>query len=170
VESLTVRLATADSLDSVDTEELAAVAAHTFPLACPPSVTPENIASFIAANLSATRFAEFLADPDRAIVTAKRHDRIVGYAMVVRGDSGVELSKLYLLPDQHGTGAATALMDAALATAAQWGAHRVWLGVNQKNERAQRFYSKSGFKISGTRTFQLGVHTENDYVMVRELG
>ncbi len=170
MESLTVHLATADSLDSALTEELAAVAAHTFPLACPPAVTPENVASFIAANLSAARFAEFLADPERAIVTAHQDGRIVGYAMLIRGDSGVELSKLYLMPEQHGTGAATALMDAALATASEWGAHRVWLGVNQKNQRAQRFYTKSGFTISGTRTFQLGVHTENDYVMVRKLG
>jgi GNAT superfamily N-acetyltransferase len=170
VESLTVHLATAGSLDSGATEELAAVAAHTFPLACPPSVTPENIASFIAANLSAARFADFLADPDRAIVTAHVDERIVGYAMLIRSDSGVELSKLYVVPDQHGTGAATALMDAALDAASQWGAHRVWLGVNQKNQRAQRFYTKSGFTISGTRTFRLGVHIENDYVMVRELG
>jgi GNAT superfamily N-acetyltransferase len=170
VESLTVHLATAGSLDSAATEELAAVAAHTFPLACPPSVTPENVASFIAANLSAARFAEFLADPDRAIVTAHEDGRIVGYAMLIRNDSGVELSKLYLVPDQHGTGAATALMDAALSAASEWGAHHVWLGVNQKNQRAQRFYTKSGFTISGTRTFQLGVHIENDYVMVRELG
>ena len=170
MESLTVHLATAGSLDSAATEELAAVAAHTFPLACPPSVTPENVASFIAANLSAARFAEFLADPDRAIITAHEDGRIVGYAMLIRSDSGVELSKLYLVPDQHGTGAATALMDAALSAASEWGAHHVWLGVNQKNQRAQRFYTKSGFTISGTRTFQLGVHIENDYVMVRELG
>jgi ribosomal protein S18 acetylase RimI-like enzyme len=170
VESLTVHLATADSLKSADTEELAAVAAVTFPLACPPSVTPENVSSFIAANLSAARFAEYLADPDRAIVTAREDGRIVGYAMLIRGDSGVELSKLYVVAERHGTGAATALMDAALAEAARWGTTRVWLGVNQKNQRAQSFYTKSGFAISGTRTFQLGEHTENDYVMVRELG
>jgi ribosomal protein S18 acetylase RimI-like enzyme len=173
VEPLTVRLVTADSLDcpdSADPEELAAVAAQTFPLACPPSVAADDIESFVAANLSAARFAEYLADPDRAIVTARYYGRIVGYAMIIRSDSGVELSKLYLLPDRHGTGAATALMDAALAAASEWGVDRVWLGVNQKNQRAQRFYTKSGFTINGTRTFQLGVHSENDYVMVRELG
>ena len=45
--------------------ELAAVAARTFPLACPPSVHRENIAAFIDANLSEARFADYLADPDR---------------------------------------------------------------------------------------------------------
>ncbi|TBM77752.1 GNAT family N-acetyltransferase, partial [Mycolicibacterium smegmatis] len=43
-----------------DADELAAVAARTFPLACPPAVAPEHIASFVDANLSSARFAEYL--------------------------------------------------------------------------------------------------------------
>jgi ribosomal protein S18 acetylase RimI-like enzyme len=176
---LAVNLATTDS---VDAHELAAVAARTFPLSCPPSTTLENIASFIDTNLSATRFAEYLTDPQRAVLAAQQDGRIVGYAMLIRGvddDTDVqraveirpaaELSKMYLLPDYHGTGVSTALMELTLATAAQWGVRCVWLGVNQGNQRAQRFYTKSGFKINGTRTFQVGARRENDYVMVREL-
>jgi GNAT superfamily N-acetyltransferase len=143
-------------------------------------MAPENIASFIADNLSAARFAEYLADPQRAVLTAQREGLIVGYAMLIRGvadDADVqravqirpaaELSKMYVLPDRHGTGVATALMSRALVTAEEWGAGCIWLGVNQKNQRAQRFYTKSGFTISGTRTFQVGAGRESDYVMVR---
>lgn len=160
--AFSVRVAAADA---VDVAELAAVAARTFPLACPPSVTRANIASFVDANLSVARFGEYLTDPQRLILTARLDDRIVGYAMLVRDDRGVELSKLYVLPENHGAGVSTALMDAALSAAAEWGAVRVWLGVNQKNQRAQRFYEKCGFAITGTRTFQLGDDIENDYVM-----
>lgn len=170
ISDLTVQLATTES---VDAEELAAVAAQAFPLACPTSTTPENIAAFIDANLSAARFGEFLNDPHRAIITARRDGRIVGYAMLVRGASGdntAELSKLYVLADFHSQGVATMLMDAALAVGADWGLDHIWLGVNQENARAQRFYAKSGFTISGTRTFRLGEGLENDYVMVRRLG
>jgi ribosomal protein S18 acetylase RimI-like enzyme len=168
--------------DSIDTEELAAVAAQTFPLACPPTTAPENIASFIDANLSARRFSEYLADPQRAILTARKDGRIVGYAMLIRGVTddpdiqravelrpAAELSKLYVLPDFHGAGVSATLMDTTLATAAEWQVRCVWLGVNQANQRAQRFYLKSGFKIYGTRTFQVGDRHEYDYVMVREL-
>ena len=104
---LAVRLA---SPDSMDTAELAEVAARTFPLACPPSATRANIASFVDANLSAARFAEYLADPQRLILTAGQDDRIVGYAMLIRGVGddpdvqravrvrpAVELSKMYVL-------------------------------------------------------------------------
>jgi ribosomal protein S18 acetylase RimI-like enzyme len=171
------RIATAESVDTV---ELAAVAARTFPLACPPSVALNDIASFIDANLSDARFADYLADPQRLIITTTDDDRITGYAMLIIGVSNdpdvaravhirpaVELSKMYVLPAHHGSGVAAALMDAALAAAAGQNAGCVWLGVNQKNQRAQHFYSKHGFTVSGNRTFQLGGHTASDYVMVR---
>jgi ribosomal protein S18 acetylase RimI-like enzyme len=164
--TLEVHLATTDC---VDADELAAVAARTFPLACPPSMTPGNIASFIDTHLSADRFAEYLADPQHAVLTAAKNGRIIGYAMLVRAVEGAELSKIYVLPELHGTGVATALMERALALAADWGVRRVWLGVNQKNQRAQRFYARSGFEVSGTRTFQVGDAIEDDFVMTREV-
>jgi len=162
-----IRIAAADSVG-----ELAAVAARTFPLACPPSVAPEDIAAFVEANLSELRFIEYLADPQRLILTANQDDRIVGYAMLIRGGGGddrVELSKMYVLPAQHGYGVSTLLMNAALAAAADWGADYVWLGVNQENQRAQRFYRKSGFTVNDTRTFHVGAGIEHDYVMVRRV-
>jgi ribosomal protein S18 acetylase RimI-like enzyme len=167
---LRVEIAAADS----PADELADVAAQTFPLACPPSVPAQNVASFIASNLSADRFAEYLTDPHRAIITAQLDGRIAGYAMLVREsaqhDISVELSKMYIVNDFHGHGLAAELMDAVLAVATEWGATRVWLGVNQQNLRAQRFYSKRGFAINGTRTFRLGDHVEDDYLMVRQTG
>ena len=79
-----VRIASASTVDAA---ELAAVAARTFPLACPPSVELADVASFIDANLSDARFAEYLADPQRQIFTAAREGRIIGYAMLIRGVS-----------------------------------------------------------------------------------
>lgn len=165
-----------------DIPELADVAARTFPLACPPSVTEQNIALFIEETLSQKRFRDYLNDPDRVVLVARDHDRIVGYALLLRGvpdDADVqravtvlptvEVSKIYVLPSSHGSGAAAALMTAALGRAAEMGAASVWLGVNQQNQRAQRFYAKQGFAIAGTKTFRLGAGIENDYVMMRTL-
>jgi ribosomal protein S18 acetylase RimI-like enzyme len=165
-----------------DLPELADVAARTFPLACPPSVTPENIAAFIDENLSESRFRDYVADPDRVVMAAREDARIVGYLILIRGvpddddvqravtlRPAVELSKMYVLPDSHGAGVSTALMTSALQRAPQMDAKCVWLGVNQRNERAQRFYTKHGFTINGTKSFRLGAGVENDYVMVRPL-
>ena len=159
---------------AADATELAEVAAATFPLACPSTATAADIAAFIADNLSSRRFSEYLADSSRHLLVIRRSGRIIGYAMLIR-DSGdhtdvtVELSKMYLLSSHHRTGDATALMTAALAWAADQGARSVWLGVNQRNRRAQRFYAKHGFEVTGTRTFGLGGSQEDDFVMVRPL-
>ena len=168
--------------DAADAEDLAGVAARTFPLACPPSVSPENISAFIATNLNADRFASYIADPDRVVLAARADGRIVGYAMLIRGlgtdedvrravrvQQAVEISKMYVLAESHGTGAAAALMAAAGDHATRMGADVVWLGVNQQNQRAQRFYTKHGFAICGTRRFHLRTRIEEDYVMARPL-
>lgn len=163
-----------------DLAELADVAAATFPLACPPSVTEANVAAFISEHLSEARFRGYLADPERTVLVARADARIVGYAMLIRGVSvdadvqravtrrpAVEVSKMYVLPEPHGAGASAALMSAAVQRAEELGARSVWLGVNQQNARAQRFYAKHGFAVAGTRTFRLGAGVEHDYVMVR---
>jgi diamine N-acetyltransferase len=165
-----------------DVPALAAVAAATFVLACPPSMSPERVEAFVAEVLSAERFEAYLADPDRHVLLAERPDRALGYAMLVAGEPQdedvraairrrptVELSKIYVLPEAHGSGAAALLMVRGLAWAAGAGAAGVWLGVNQQNERAQRFYAKSGFERVGTKRFLVGGVHEDDFVMERPL-
>ena len=164
---------------AADLHELADVAARTFPLACPSSVSADNVAAFIADNLSEHRLREYLADPDRLVLAARDNGRMVGYAMLIRGvpddddvqravtlRPAIELSKMYVLPDSHGGGVSAALMSAVLDGAKGLRARVVWLGVNQQNARAQRFYGKHGFTVSGTKIFRLGAAIENDYVMV----
>ncbi|BCI52887.1 N-acetyltransferase [Mycolicibacterium litorale] len=164
---------------TADLAELADVAARTFPLACPPSATADNIAAFVAENLSADRFADYLTDPDRVVLIARDDARILGYAMLIRGvpddadvqravtlRPAIELSKMYVLPESHGSGASSALMTEALTMARDTGYRCVWLGVNQDNRRAQRFYAKHRFAVTGTKTFRLGAGVENDFVMV----
>lgn len=165
---------------TADLAELADVAAETFPLACPESVSPENVAAFIAENLTQAHFAGYLADPRRLVLVARHDGRMIGYAMLIRGvpddddvqravsvRPAVEISKMYVLSDNHGAGGSTALMTEALKRAPELDAKSVWLGVNQHNQRAQRFYAKHGFIVNGTKTFRLGTRIENDYVMVR---
>lgn len=166
-----------------DAAELAVVAARTFPLACPPTSSPDDIVAFIDDHLTAQRFTEYLDDPDHVVLAAYDDGRIVGYCMLIRGvpdddadvqhavtdRPSVELSKLYVLPDSHGAGVSAPLMAAALDSAAAMAAKSVWLGVNQQNQRAQRFYAKQGFTINGTKIFHLGSSIENDYVMIRRL-
>jgi diamine N-acetyltransferase len=165
-----------------DAPVLADVAARTFALACPPHVTRQSISTFIADVLARERFDDYLADPQRDVFLAEdpeggEDDDVVGYAMVVHGEPvdpdvagaltlrpTAELSKIYVLPGLQGAGVSAALMTASLEAARLRGAAGVWLGVNQLNERAQRFYVKSGFVRVGTKRFRVGDRDEDDFV------
>lgn len=165
-----------------DAATLADVAARTFALACPPQVTQESIATFIADVLSQECFEGYLDDPRRGLFVAEDDGAATGYAMVVHGDPAdpdvagalrlrptSELSKIYVLPDHHGAGASRLLMDACIEAARERGRAGVWLGVNQLNERAQKFYRKSGFEKVGTKRFLVGARYEDDFVYERPL-
>ena len=170
----TIRLAV-----PADAAALADVAAATFPLACPPSTTPEAVAAFVAANLSEERFRAYLADPSRILFVDDAGDRLDGYAMLALGeprDPDVaaavrirptgELSKLYVRPERHGSGTGADLLAATL-DAARPAVAGVWLGTNQGNARALRFYAKQGFEQVGTRRFLVGTSLEADFVLER---
>lgn len=176
---MTVRLAV-----PADAPALADLAAVTFPLACPPGTPPEDAAAFVAAHLSAPRFAAYLADPGRILLVDDPGGGapLAGYTMAVLGEPyaadvaeqirirpTAELSKCYVLPDHQGSGTARALLERTIAAVAEHGAAGMWLGTNGANARAQRFYAKAGFEQVGTRRFQVGARLEHDVVMERAL-
>lgn len=171
-----IRKATAD-----DAGALAALAAVTFPLACPPSASPDDIAAHLANTLSERHFQDYLADPDTTILVIDVGG-LRGYSLLVNRPAedpdvvsalgimpSVELSKCYVHPEHHGLGAAAELMHASLRAAAEAGGRGVWLGVNSQNARAIRFYEKSGFRKVGTKSFRLGSAVEHDFVLEREV-
>jgi GNAT superfamily N-acetyltransferase len=172
-----VRVAT-----SADAATLAEIAAATFPLACPPHTTVAAIADFISKNLSLTSFEGYLSDATRLLFLAFEDGAAIGYAMLIFAEPTdpdveasltlrptTELSKLYVRPGHHGGGISTALVNAAADAARRAGSAGMWLGVNQENARANRFYEKSGFVSVGTKNFVLGETPEDDFVRERPL-
>ncbi|MEO9328618.1 GNAT family N-acetyltransferase [Gordonia aurantiaca] len=179
------------SVEVVTDPDLAApvaeVAGATFPLACPPHSNPADIAEFIATNLGEKNFRGYITDPDAAVLVARdgADGPFIGYALVLHGEPThpdvqavvtqrpvSEISKMYVLPEHHsrpGDPPSHALMRAALARARERGSVLAWLGVNQVNVRAQRFYVKTGFTRAGVKTFRLGDSVEQDYVYTQTL-
>src|SRR5690554_3638333 len=87
-----------------------------------------------------------------------------GIAAAVSGRPTVELSKVYVLPGLHGSGTSATLMAATMDAARARGVASVWLGVNQQNLRANRFYEKSGFGQVGVKKFRVGDEVHDDFV------
>lgn len=172
-----------DHATANDAGQLAILAGITFPLACPPTSHPEDIRQYVATELSEQRFAQHIADPTKILLCLREDGHLLGWSMLVEGlpqDEHVrsclsifptiELSKFYLHPSHHGQGAASQLMQASLDIAAMGNdAHGMWLGTNDQNARAIRFYEKHGFTKVGTKTFKLGRNVESDFVLERSL-
>lgn len=173
-----------DHATANDAGPLASLAAVTFPLACPPTSHPDDIAHFVATELSEERFTQHIADLDKILLCLRENGHLLAWSMLAKGlpkDEQVrstlsifptiELSKFYVHPSQHGQGSSSHLMEASLEIAAQGtDAAGIWLGTNDRNARAVRFYEKHGFTRVGAKTFQLGRNVETDFVMERPLG
>ncbi|MGV8852482.1 MAG: GNAT family N-acetyltransferase [Rhodoglobus sp.] len=165
---------------STDAELLHELARQTFALACPPGTTPQAIADFIAQHLSVHAFDAYLADPEREMLIGEVDGEPAGYVLFHSAEPSdsdvasalsvrptIELSKCYVLGGFHGAGVAAALVTAGVEQARDRGFAAVWLGVNQENARANRFYEKMGFRLVGSKKFLVGERWEDDYV--REL-
>ena len=80
---------------------------------------------------------------------------VVGFA-IVKGD---ELYQLYVEPQGRGRGVAAALIADAERRIAAAGADIAWLACAIGNDRAARFYEKSGWRRAGVVPYE--AETEN---------
>jgi len=165
-----------------DAAVLSEVASATFALACPPHTTQQAIDDFIAKTFTVVKFDEYLADPARVLFVAVDDEVTIGYAMLVLGEPAdadvvaaislhptAELSKLYVRPGHHGAGVSAQLVAECIGAATAAGCAGMWLGVNEENARANRFYEKNGFVRVGTKHFMVGDRLEDDFVRERPL-
>ena len=152
---------------------LADLGALTFAEAFAAENTPENMSAYLAQAFTPARLAAELADPLATFLLALVEGEAAGYAKLyqgesprcVSGESPVELSRIYVLQRWLGSGVGRALMQRCVDEARDAGASVLWLGVWQRNLRAQAFYRKWGFETVGEQSFQLGADAQTDWVM-----
>ena len=193
---MSVRFAPA-TVDDVDA--LADLAARTFPLACPPGLPGAAIDEFIAAQLSPFAFTEYIDSADHVVLVGKsagqpaykpagQHDdpatteELLAYALLIAGPGTdpaereavrhrptTYISKFYVEPAAHGSGIATEMHEAVVELCTARHDQSLWLGTNDGNLRAQRFYEKSGFEVVGRRSFFVGDIECTDLIYERPL-
>ncbi|OAV77303.1 GNAT family N-acetyltransferase [Dietzia sp. 111N12-1] len=161
-----------------DIGAVSALAARTFPLACPPELGPVEIRAFIAEHLGPEAFRAHLVTPGHEVLVARGDDgEMVGYILLIAGtemDPGCAgqvihrpttgVSKFYVDPDHHGGGIASDMLDEVCRRCRAAGTRSIWLATNVANARARRFYVKRGFEPRGNRTFDVGGVANTDVV------
>jgi ribosomal protein S18 acetylase RimI-like enzyme len=77
----------------------------------------------------------------------------------------LEIERIYIRRAYYGSGLGQQLMHIALNMANAEGLHYLWLGVWEKNWRAQAFYHKFGFKAFSDHVFMMGKSRQRDILM-----
>lgn len=165
-----------------DADVLSSIANTAFELACPPDSDREEIANYVAKNFNPAKFMQLLADEGTLLMCAWDGEIAIGFLVLkilsecpvehAIGNTPIqtaELQRLYLLPEYHGSGAAQLLLSCALTLCAKEKRRAVWLTVFSENERAIRFYNKSGFAKTGSIHFKMGSEVHLDDVMLAEV-
>lgn len=156
---------------------IAELGARTFSDTFAADNNPEDVAAYIAESFGPRQQAAELADPRASFLIAEIESTAVGYAQLKSGDAPkcvkgphpVELVRLYAAKEWIGRRVGEALMRACIAEAREQGYQTMWLGVWERNERAQKFYRKWEFQVAGEHIFQLGRDRQTDWIMERAL-
>lgn len=167
-----IRFGTAD-----DAQLLTDLGARTFYDAYTPDIPAQIVADFLPEIFSLALQTAELADPGTIFFLAEINGEAAGYAMLSEGTTpdelvdkrAIKLPRIYLNQAATGHGLGSKLMQACLDEAGRRGFEVIWLGVWDKNVRAQRFYQRWGFVKFGAEEFQFGPERQIDLLFFRPI-
>lgn len=161
-----------------DASALSLVASATFLETYATVLEGADLVAHCLKNTNADVFVRWTTDP-ATIVTIAEHEpghAPIGYTVLTVPDfpfeprqSDIELRRIYILSQMHGTGLGAALMTRAREDAAAFQCQRILLGVYEHNYRAHAFYERQGFERIGSRQFKVGATVHDDPVYARSV-
>jgi ribosomal protein S18 acetylase RimI-like enzyme len=163
-----------------DVELLQRIGKKTFDDSFGNTCTKEDMRGVLELFFNSTQCATELADQDDNFFFFEEEGVTKGYMRInakhtcpldgLLHRKCIELVRLYVLNEFHGTGVANELMNFAIEFARQNGFDIMYLSVWEYNFRARGFYEKHGFLNSGVENdFPLGSTPQTDYWFVKEL-
>jgi diamine N-acetyltransferase len=168
---------------------LSELGARTFSETFAADNTLEDLAEYLATSFNIAQQTAELIDPASTFLIAEIDGHPAGYAKLHAGApekkmeganpaagaspgagaKPVELVRLYVSREWLGRGLGEQLMRACLDEARHAGHDTLWLGVWERNVRAQAFYRKWNFREFGEHMFRLGSDLQRDLLMERPL-
>ncbi len=160
-----------------DAAALADLAERTFRETFEADNTTADMAAHCASAYSPAIQHAQIADPTMdTLVIVDPMERLIAYAQLrlgappaVKGEMPLEVWRFYVDAPYHGRGVAQVLMTSVVDAARERGAQTLWLGVWERNRRAQAFYCKAGFVDVGAHEFRLGTDIQTDRLMALSL-
>jgi diamine N-acetyltransferase len=158
-------------------EVLLSLASLSFHQAFAEQNTPENMEAYMSEAFTLEQFRIELENPDSEFYFAEYEGEIAAYLKINFGKAqtelqesdGMEVQRIYMPVEFYGKNIGKVLLDKAMERAKEENMRYVWLGVWEKNLRAQRFYEKNGFKKFSAHTFIMGDDPQTDFLLKIDL-
>lgn len=136
-----------------------------------------ELKAYLDRTYAISKIAESLAKDTNYFYVAVAGERPVGFVKLKTDElypqipslSQMQLQKLYVLKEFHGSGAGAGLIQAAKDLAAAHNVEHLWLDTHVSNARGIRFYQKHGFKIYEDFYFTIGSQTFHYHLFDLEL-
>ncbi|KAI5210983.1 acyl-CoA N-acyltransferase [Aureobasidium subglaciale] len=155
-----------------DAKALAELGTHVWTQTFGHTVSPADLQKYLNASYSTSAMEADITNPLKELIVAtSTTNDIIGFTLMTKGSTEpclasysnhVELQRIYVHPDYHGTGVVE-----LEALARKEGFEHMWLGVWEENARALGLYGKLGFKEVGKKKFLVGDQVDTDLVMVK---
>ena len=135
--------------------------------------TPEIMDAHILRSYHPELFEKEFFEPDTIFYIAWDEDEMAGFlrlrvtdeAEKYLGKSAIELHRLYVRRGFQGKKVGYALMQTAIHYGREKHFEWLWLGVWEKNIKAQEFYDKCGFMRFAEHVFWMGDDPQNDWLL-----
>jgi len=141
------------------------------------SNTQENMDAFLSGTYSLEKLEQEFIETNSMLFLAVKDNEVAGFARLresdevlnLLGKNTVELQRLYVLTSAQGKSVGSLLMEKSMTHAKQNKYEWIWLGVWEKNYKAQKFYKNWGFEKFSEHTFWMGDDPQIDWLFKKRL-
>lgn len=162
---------------AADDQALSLIGATTFLETYADLLPGEDIVTHCRTLHGADYYRDWLSDDSRlAWIARNASGAPVGYLTAGPPDlpvdtrsTDLEINRIYVLATLKGQGLGRRLLDSAAEAARELEVTRLVLGVFGRNQAAQAFYARLGFRQIGVRQFQVGASLHDDLVLGLDL-
>ncbi|MBN8577129.1 MAG: GNAT family N-acetyltransferase [Cytophagales bacterium] len=139
--------------------------------------TPENLQAFLDTAYNLPQLESEFYEPGSKLYLALEAETVVGFVRLRKsnevvaylGANAIELQRLYVLTLAQGKSVGRLLMEASLHYATSNQFEWIWLGVWEKNYKAQQFYARWGFERFSEHTFWMGDDPQVDWLLKKKI-
>jgi len=138
----------------------------------PGIISPAQIDYMLAKMYSLETLREELCHQGIRFVRLLVEERFVGFASYgpAKAPDVMKLHKCYLLPEMHGRGYGSLLLQHCEREVHKLGARRLFLAVNKHNVKAVAAYQRNGFRVTESVITDFGSgFVMDDYLMAKDL-